>query len=38
MDKDEQVAVDIKQPEFTLNSVTVVADSVEYNDEISEEV
>lgn len=38
MDKDEQVVVDIKQPEFTLNSVAVTADSVEYIDEISEEV
>lgn len=38
MEKEETVAVATPQPEFTLNSVTVVADSVEFDLEISEEV
>jgi hypothetical protein len=34
----KEVDYNIPQPEFTLNSVTVTADSVEYDLEISEEV
>lgn len=38
MEKEEMVAVVTPQPEFTLNSVTVIADSVDLDIEISEEV
>ena len=34
----KEVDYNIPQPDFTLNSVTVLADSVEYDLEISEEV
>lgn len=34
----KEVEWDTTQPEFTLNSVTVTADSVEFDLEISEEV
>jgi hypothetical protein len=38
MNEEDTVAIATPQPEFTLNSVAVTADSVEYDLEISEEV
>jgi len=37
-EKVEEVDLDIQQPEFTVNPVTVIADSFEPEFEISEEV